>query len=314
MGKRLTSAAMESQTQLGEAPFFVVGSARSGTTLLRLILNSHPQLAVPPESRFITELLPRSGRVSVETYLKELAAHRRFQSWDIDKEKVRALLGGKDEVPYPFAIEMTYRAFAQEHGKSRWGDKTPRYVEHIPQLVSLFPDAQFIHLVRDGRNVALSYAQMDFGPKTVAKAAQIWTRRVSRGIEDGRPLGPTRYCEIRYEDLAGDTETHVKQICEFLGVDFHPQMFDEEERSKGVNDRAKKYNPHVTGQAVSATRSWETDMPPDQVEVFEAIGGDLLQELGYERRYLAPSPGARFKAAVGSMGLPIGRLRDAAQS
>jgi hypothetical protein len=305
---------METQTQLGEAPFFVVGSARSGTTLLRLILNSHPQLAVPPESRFITELLPRSGHVSVETYLKDLAAHRRFQSWNIDIDNVRALLSGQDEVPYSLAIEMTYRAFARTYGKSRWGDKTPRYVEHIPQLVSLFPHAQFIHLVRDGRNVALSYAHMDFGPKTVAKAAQIWTRRVTRGIEDGRPLGPTRYKEIRYEDLAGDSETFVKEICEFLGVDFDPQMFDEEERAKGASDRAEKYNPHVTGQAVSATRSWETDMPPDQIEVFEAIGGDLLEELGYERRYEAPSPGARFKAAVGTWGLPIGRLKDAAQS
>ena len=297
-----------------DPPFFVVGSARSGTTLLRLILNSHPKLAVPPESRFIIEFLPRSEDVNVREYLDSLAGHRRFQSWHVDIDKVRDLIGPHERVPYNVAIEKTFGAFAAEHGKSRWGDKTPRYVENIPQLVSLFPDAQFIHLVRDGRNVALSYAETDFGPKTIAKAARIWQRRVGRGMQDGRPLGPARYTEVKYEDLVADSEAVVKDICSFLGVEFDQKMFDEEERAKGLSDRAGKYNPHVTGESISRTRSWEEDMPPAQVEVFEAIAGDVLTDLGYERRFPSPSAAAKTRAALGSAGLPIGRLRTNTRS
>ncbi|MEA2497728.1 MAG: hypothetical protein QOH26_133 [Actinomycetota bacterium] len=300
---------MGTDDPLHAPPFFVVGSARSGTTLLRLILNSHPEVAVPPESRFITELSPRSGEVNVDDYLSALAGHRRFQSWHTDIESVRSLIGPHEKVPYSTAIQRTYEAFARQHNKTRWGDKTPRYVENIPQLVTLFPDAQIIHLVRDGRNVALSYAETDFGPKTIAKAAQIWKHRVSRGIEDGRPLGPTRYAEIKYEDFVADTEGVVKDICNFLGIDFDERMFDEEERTKGLSDRAQKYNPHVTGSSISKTRSWQEDMPPRHIEVFEAISGDLLSDLGYERKFPSPSAGARLKAKLGSAGLPIGSLK-----
>jgi hypothetical protein len=166
-------------------PFFIVGSARSGTTFLRLSLNAHPVVAVPPESRFITELNEGTSEVEISRFLQRLARHPRFAAWELSIEAVEAELQGLDRVSYAGAIDATYRAYAKSHGKDRWGDKTPRYVVNIPALAELFPTARFIHLIRDGRDVALSYADVPFGPKNVAKAAELWANRVAKGIRDG---------------------------------------------------------------------------------------------------------------------------------
>lgn len=291
-------------------PFFIVGSARSGTTLLRLMLNAHPDVAVPPESRFVVELWTEAPRVNVRELLAKLAAHPRFQAWDLPIEMVEHELDGAAEAPYSVAIEAAYRAYARVNGKKRWGDKTPRYVESIPLLAKLWPDSRFVHLVRDGRNVALSYADVPFGPKNVVKAAQLWASRVRMGIEAGRELEHGRYLEIRYEDLVDDAEGEAKDLCEFLGLEFDSGMLDYTERARGaVLPRAKKYNPHVAERPISKVRSWEESMPAAQVEVFEAVAGDVLSELGYERRHPRPGARARIVAAAGKAGVRVTPLK-----
>jgi len=287
--------------------FFVIGSARSGTTLLRMILNAHPEVAVPPESRFVVELY-RSDEVRVEDFLARLDAHQRWASWDTPIESVRAQLAGMKTLPYPEAIEAAYLAFAKNRNKKRYGDKTPRYIEHIPLLSRLWPEAKFVHLVRDGREVALSYADVPFGPSTVAKAAALWKERVVLGMEQGRALGPKRYTELRYELLLAHPQEEIESLCSFLDLDFDPAMLDYSEHARSeVLDRAKLYNPHVT-KSITKTRSWDEQMPPSQVEVFEAVAGDTLQELGYERAFPSPSLGARIASLAGRAGLPVGRL------
>src|SRR5919106_1319653 len=211
---------------------------------------------------------------------------------------------------YAEVMEAAYCAYARAQGKRRWGDKTPRYVMHIPLLGSLWPDARFIHLIRDGRNVALSYANVPFGPKNVAMAAKLWSDRVQVGLRDGRALGGKRYLEISYEDLVEDPEGETKDLCEFLHLDFDPEMLNYSEAGAGAAlSRAKSFNPHVTQPPKPQLRSWEASMRDDHVEIFEAVAGDVLSELGYGRRFPTPSPVARAKAFLGNRGLPVGRLR-----
>lgn len=292
------------------APFFIVGSARSGTTLLRMLFNAHPQVAVPPESRFVVELWDGSEEIDVESFLGKLQGHKRFQMWDLPIEGVVQKLPGRARVPYSEAVTAAFEAYAEAHGKQRWGDKTPRYIEHLSLLSELFPQARFIHMIRDGRNVALSYGDVPFGPKTVAGAARLWARRVGNGCRIGRSLGPARYKEIRYEDLTADLETAAHSLCEFVDVDFESVMLDYTERARSdVLPRAARYNPHVSEKPVVQTRSWEQQMNDDEVEIFEAVAGDLLAELGYERRHPAPGRRARLVAAVSGLGLPIARLK-----
>ena len=289
--------------------FFIVGSARSGTTLLRMMLNAHPEVAVPPESRFVVELY-RSDEVEVDDFLERLDAHPRWTSWDTPIEDVRAQLVGPTTVRYPQAIEAAYMAFAQNRNKKRYGDKTPRYIEDLPLLARLWPEAKFVHLVRDGREVALSYADVPFGPSTVAKAAALWKERVVLGMEQGRPLGPDRYTELRYERLLANPQAEVEGLCSFLDLDFEPAMLDYSQSARAeVLDRARLYNPNVT-RSITKTRSWDEQMPPSQVEVFEAVAGDTLEELGYERAFPSPGLGARVASLVGRAGLPVGRLAN----
>ena len=291
----------------GKPPFFIVGSARSGTTLLRLMLNAHRAVAVPPESRFITEIQHSNAPIGVDSFLAALGSHKRFQAWDLPLEAVRSEIDG-DPVPYADAITAAYLAYTRLHGKTRWGDKTPRYVEEIPFIAGLFPEGRFIHLIRDGRNVALSYANVPFGPKNVSKAASLWSSRVQQGCRDGRALGRGRYIEIRYEDLVEDAAGEARDICEFLELEFDEGMLEYTERARdAVLDRAARFNPNVTKKPTQ-TRSWTSEMPDGQVAIFEAIAGDCLSELGYKRRFPQPTLGARVAATLGKAGFPTGRL------
>lgn len=296
---------------IGTPPFFIVGSARSGTTLLRLILNAHPEVAVPPESRFVTEFWGGRDEVEATEFLARLGAHKRFQQWDLPIEAVRNELGEQSRLPYAAAVEAPFRAWARVHGKTRWGDKTPRYVEHIPFLARLFPGSRFVHLIRDGRNVALSFADVPFGPKTAARAAALWADRVRAGYTAGRSLEPGRYMEIRYEDLVEDAEGEAKDLCDFLELPFHPDMLDYTEKARELMlPSAQELNPHVTERPRPGVRSWEDDMAPHDVEVFEAVAGDVLSELGYARRYPSPGVRARLAAVIARLGAPLGRLRS----
>jgi len=292
-------------------PFFIVGSARSGTTLLRLMLNAHEKVAVPPESRFIVELWDGHEEVDIERLLKNLAAHKRFQAWDLPIDAVRhELEAARGKVKFATVMEAAFGAYARVNGKPRWGDKTPRYVEHIPFIAGLWPESKFIHLIRDGRNVALSYGNVPFGPKNVAQAAKLWADRVAMGCRDGRALATGHYIEIRYEDLVDDASGEAKDLCEFLELDFDPGMLDYTERARdAVLTRASQFNPHLT-EKPNKTRSWETEMPDKQVEVFETVAADVLNELGYARRFKSPSATARMKATMGKLGLPIARLKS----
>ena len=291
--------------------FFIVGSARSGTTLLRLILNAHPQVAVPPESRFITELWHGEDEIHVQDMLQALERHRLFQVWGLSADEVKAELGTSPRGRYADVMEGAYRAYAKSKGKTMYGDKTPRYIENIPLLARLWPEAKFIHQIRDGRNVVLSYADVPFGPKTLGKAAELWKRRVERGLLDGRALGAHRYIEVRYEEFVSDTPNMTKKLCDFLGIEFHSDMLDYVEKSRtDILPHAARYNPNVTKPPTENVRSWENQMPDDQVAMFEAVAGDTLDMLEYPRRYPKPSFGARLKGSLSRMGLPIAKLES----
>ena len=292
------------------APFFIVGSARSGTTLLRLMLNAHPEVAVPPESRFITEFHGTPASKSANAFVGALSRHKMFATWDLPITAVVAEIGELDEPTYADLVAATFRAYARAHGKTTWGDKTPRYVERIDLISGLWPDARFIHLIRDGRDVALSYADVRFGPKTVGRAARLWATRVRAGRAAGRVLPRERYLEVRYEELVEDAAGKIQDICHFLDLDFDAAMLDHTEKARdSVLPRAALYNPNVT-RPPARTRAWQASMEPRAVAAFEAVAGDVLADLGYERRYPAPPLNAVLVGRLGAAGVPFGRLRS----
>ncbi len=291
-------------------PFpFVVGCGRSGTTLLAVMLDSHPELAVPGETagfmlRFCLRhesfgslsdphsrpvgMVPqehphRFDRGEVLAMLDELSESHRFRRWGIDPELVVTEVLVTEASRRPDVMRAIYHLYARLQGKELCGDKTPDHVLHMPRLAELFPEARFVHLIRDGRDVALAMRDTSWAPKTANEAASYWIQRVEQGREDGSRLGSERYLEVRYEDLVLSPGPVLHRVCTFLGIAFHPAMLD----YTSAADRQLQMSPAPEEDAslrrsvTPGLRDWRTQMEPEDVAEFERVAGNLLFELGY---------------------------------
>jgi hypothetical protein len=280
------------------SPFFLVGCPRSGTTLLRNLLNSHPQLAIPAESQFLPTFYrawgnPRDARAA-ERLGRRILALWWVRRWAID-------LGPRDFSAcrtYAALVEILYGEILRRDGATRWGDKTPAYALQMPVISEIFPEAQFVHILRDGRDVAGSLVKTHIGPREAVTAGLFWRRYVETARRDGARLGPRRYFEVSYESLLSDTATTLRAVCAFLGVPFDPRVL--EQTSPDVRGFPDVYGPRRAGQASASeivqsnSGKWRREMSARELGRFESVAGALLVELGYElgsaeRR---PPPGA----------------------
>ena len=262
--------------------------------MLRLMLDAHPDLAVPGESHFIPPLWAarrryrRGDRLDADRLLSELFRTLHFQMWKLPEEAVRRRVAELYRPGFADVIEAVFAAYAEQHGKPRWGDKTPIYVRHLPLLARLFPQARFVHLIRDGRDVSLSYLAVPWGPSTIWQSARKWRGDVTAGRRAGEALGPARYAEVRYEELIDDTRATVERVAAFVDLPFDERML---EHHVGWEDRihapetGRPFHASVARPLTPGLRNWREEMPDQQVRAFEAVAGDLLSELGYERRF-----------------------------
>jgi hypothetical protein len=192
-------------------PIFVIGAPRSGTTLLRYALCAHPHIYIPPESNFMTRFLayppkrPLSQAASVRLVNEVLDYKVFFRDWHERRPDPAAFVKRLPDRRPATLLHALYRAYARQHGARRWGDKSPIYADHVSGLATLFPSAQFVHIMRDGRDVALSmlkaYRALRFFYIDLGYAALSWHRRVRQARRDGSALGPARYFELKYERL-----------------------------------------------------------------------------------------------------------------
>ena len=271
-------------------PIFV-SSGRSGLTLLRMIFDSHPELTVAHEPRFLATMAPhharyeRDGALDIDRFLGDLYSVSNFRRLGLPREEVRSTLENGRPVGFADAVRMVFEMYAQSRGKDLYGDKTPLYISFMERIAGLFPEARFVHLVRDGRDVVLAYLERDKGPATVAEGAFHWKLRVSRGHRAGAALGVDRYREFHYEDLVDDTKGTVRAICDFLGLDFHAEMLDYQGTSERFLAEAK--NPadhqHLTMAPTKGLIDWRRSMSADDLALFEGIAGDTLEAVGYPR-------------------------------
>jgi hypothetical protein len=273
------------------APFpFFVGCGRSGTTLVRAIFDAHPQLAVPDESYFPLTFLSQhrryelAGAFDTDRFLADLSADGSFANWHLDLDAVAAALRATPPANVPDAVRVVFATYAAAQHKLRYADKTPVFVRSMPRLAAAFPEARFVHIVRDGRNVALSRVAAAWSTERVDNEALIWRGVIAKGRHDGRRLGSERYREVRYEDLLGEPERVVRSLCSFLALDFDPAMLRYYERSAQLV--ADLPRPEEHGNLLAppkTTRDWHDEMAPDDLAVFEAIAGRTLVQCGYER-------------------------------
>lgn len=267
-------------------PFvFFVGSGRSGTTLIREIFNAHPELAIPDETHFVTMLAkhrwlyePQGGEFRTDRLLRDLNKYAQFRKM-LPSATAAAALKDPAPVDYPDAIRRLYAAYAASEGKTRYGDKTPRYCLEVPALATLFPEARFVHVIRDGRDVALSVKEVSFGPDHLGGAALYWRNRALATRRFGEILDPNRFFEYRHEELLDDTEAVVRKLCEFLALRFEPSMLTYHER---MAPRTEEHHPHVHKPPTKGLRNWRTELSQSDVRLVELLAGDALDELGYD--------------------------------
>ena len=296
-------------------PFpIIVGEGRSGTTLLRAMFDSHPTMAIPEESEFLVPLgrarhsFEREGGFSTDAFLADLCGHYGFRRWGMPSEVIERAFQARPPRCFPDAVHELYSTWAARQGKTRYGDKTPHYVNHIGFLAAILPEARFIHIIRDGRDVTLSYLERKFGPKNVAEGAYFWRRRVRGGRQSGRRLGPDRYRETRYEDLVDDPEAVLRELCGFIDLDFDGSMLRYFERAGSVAgsdpDHRHLYLPPTKG-----LRDWRRDMSRADILVFEALAGDLLGALGYELAAERIGPAVQVRADIHRLAIQGRRMR-----
>ena len=273
-------------------PIFIVGAPRSGTTLLQYMLRSHPNISLPTgESHFIIPLYRDAKnfgdlkkaenirRVLEAMYEKSadfLDTDIHGIKFDIDRLTTELFNEGKNSIPD--IISALFEKNALGDNKQRWGDKTPYYVLHMKTLLEMFPSAQFIHLIRDGRDCALSMFERkhDFCVYNTFFAAKYWEIYIDGGRRIGKELGDKIYHEVRYEDLLDAPEDTLRRICAFLGEPFSDNVLNFKKSGSAGKTPLLQKSVQKDNQA-----KWRSKMSSRQIATFEGAVGDTLKALGY---------------------------------
>lgn len=253
---------------MADAPIFLVGCQRSGTTMLRLVLDSHSRISCGPETRFLTDLQRIVGRDW------ERLARFGFERDDWLR-RIADFFGG------------IHTDYASGRGKARWADKTPLYALAIPFVTEVFPDAQIVHVIRDGRDVVVSHRKR-FGYWSAVKCVVKWPRYIHTARAAGRSLPPDRYHELRYEEAVREPEKALRGLFEFLGEPWEPEVL---EYSDKQHDVAQKYTTEADRRRAAASTdaqiygsrvgTYRRELDPFLRLLVWVFSRRTLRELGY---------------------------------
>ncbi|MBO2447929.1 sulfotransferase [Actinomadura barringtoniae] len=271
-------------------PVFIIGCPRSGTTLLQQMLDSHPRVALPAETRFT--LTSYQARCTFGD-LREADNRRRLGEWITRRGQTKFDTMGLDPdaiveriVAGPptigSAVETVFRSYASAHGKARWGDKRPSYFRKVPLLLRMFPDAQFVHLIRDGRDAVASLRSMPWYGGDLYTAALTWREAIDTGRRLARSFGPDTYFEFQYEHLVADPERELRRLCAFLGEDYDPGMTEPHHVARRTIPPERLWHLR-TLEKVNSDRvgTWNDRFEPWELGLVETVLTAGLSDYGY---------------------------------
>lgn len=301
----ITTSRGERSIARGRAPVFVVGSPRSGTTLLYHMLLSAGNFAVyRTESNVLNVLEPRFGDLSVARNRRRLLdawlGSRLFTASGLDQQSISKTIMGECRNGGDF-LRILMSQIAQKQGVERWADTTPEHLLYLRRIKETIPDALVLHVIRDGRDVALSSDKLgyvrrlwwDRSPSTMA-AGLYWQWMVTRGRQDGGALGGD-YHEVHFEDLVRNPQETLTRVGGFIAQDLDYGQI----RKAGIGSVSQPNTSFIDETGFNPIERWKDRYPKKDLAMFEALVGNTLLENGYE---LAVSGnGAAGRARVNMM-------------
>lgn len=266
---------------------FIGGHPRSGTTLLGALIGTHSDCICTPESQFKTRVLRKKNiikgnNIDLKSAFHEILKDWRFKIWGLKINTYPSTV----EI-YAELIEYIIIQYASKKGKYNpkvWVDHTPSNIKNAMNLLRLFPDAKFLHIVRDGRAVSASIMPLDWGTNTIYKSALSWKKRVTNYIKLEDELGSQYIKRIKFEDLVQSPEKTLKDICNFINIDYQGKMVEGTGFQTPIYTK-KQHSLVGRRPDISEISAWKNLLTQRQIEIFESIAHDLLLSLGYEPIY-----------------------------
>ena len=288
---RLSIADMASPDQLASRLFFIVGTGRSGTTLLQAMLSSHPHIVIPPETKFFQRWdpqLPRFGGEPLrgsrlDAYLEEYFASEDWQVQNLTREEVEPALRQSDGSARSLFLALM-KVHQQHLGRERMGEKSPLHCRSVERIHQLFPEAKFIHIYRDPRDVVASMLNMDWTQGTVRGLSRTWFKIMCEHLRLLRVMPSDLYTDVRFETLVAEPQKELQRLCEFLDEPFDLSLLHFYERDNaGFDDREAAWKEMtrkpLTSQSIGRFRR---DLTMRRIARVERIVGPLLQRFGYQ--------------------------------
>lgn len=299
--------------QLKDIPiFFVVGRPRSGTTLLRTLFDAHANVIVPPECQLIINLYPKYGKIEkwtipqLEGFLGDLDAQWRFDVWPMNRQRLRSsVMACEGENSYGTLCKVVYHEYQSifKHGMLlAIGDKNPGYTIYTSRLLEIFPEAKFIHIIRDYRDNFVSIRNVDFELPFISVTVSKWRYFVKR-FRKASEKHPGTHLQIRYEDLVADPENQFGELCKFIGIPPSEKPFDFYKKSEEVlkiypTELILKYHSSLLKKInTSRTGLWKKELTTSELKVADACAGKYASLTGHDKLY--PNPG--FAASLRSI-------------
>jgi sulfotransferase family protein len=259
--------------------------------MLQLMLHAHPAIAIPPETRFVLDAY-RQRRMFGD--LRDPARRRALAHWITDRPQTRfgdLGLPAEEVVEHitagpgtlGSALGTVFQRYAARFGKPRWGDKRPAYLQNLDVIGRLFPDAQIVNIVRDGRDCVASLKEMSWHRQDLYATVAAWSRAVDDARRASRRLGPSRWHQVRYEDLVADPEPVLRRLCAYLGEDYDAAMAEPSAVARIAVPAHKTWHSRThTAVTTQRVRSWQQRLSAEEIALCEAALGPRLQECGYE--------------------------------
>jgi hypothetical protein len=269
---------------MNRPPIFVVGSPRSGTNLLRRMLDRHPAIAICGETHFFSTVYPQRRREAFgdpadarnrQRLVDALVSTRRIQALGLDSAQLAKKLM-QDGASYPALFAALCKCYSESQGKPRWGEKTPQHAFFTETLCEWYPGAVILHMVRDPRDVVSSLLRLPFGFASTILNARTW---LNCNLAARRSKHRQGYLEVRYESLAAQPKQELERICTFIGEEYCPAMLEAEQASIRDALESDRYLAPLTTERLER---WRKELSTDQVAQVEWWIGAELKNFGYE--------------------------------